>query len=672
MRNLGGLFGASLAIAVVSSCGGGDGSAGNVGTQEVLSITAASPPVGMTGLAYPGYTFAATGGTPPIKWTESGPVPPGLRISASGQVSGMPVTAGTYPVLVTGTDSSTPPLTGNASVSLVIKDSPIVLATAAPPPGTVSCTYPGFSFVASGGSPPITWAASDLPAGLTLAKNGSLSGTPASAGAFSFSVIATDSAQTPLSAPPLAAQIVINSSVLTLDSTPAPPSGAQGATYGPFAFSATGGCQPLQWSVTQGTLPPGLMLVTDGVLFGTPTVSGTFTFTVKIEDGAPSPNESSVQFTINVSPSKAVQSLGLPRVRHSATQLASGSLLIAGGATGGSSDTATATATAELYDPSANATAPTGLMMNAREAHTATLLTQGLRAGQVLITGGSAGGSSLQTAELYDPVTGRFTATGNMLSPRAYHTATLLPTGQVLIAGGTAVSVAPVLSAEVYDPATGEFAATGNMVAWHSAHAAALLANGKVLIVGGNGTEAELYDPASKAFTSTGPMVQERYSLTATTLASGQVLITGGIGSTGLPLSSAEIYDPASGEFAEIGNMAAARARHTAVLRGDGSVLIVGGSSHIHMNSPWCSFSGCPLRVLEPTASVEVYNPKTGLFATTAVLASGRDSHTATLLADGAVLIAGGEVVKVGFKGGSTRCCVVYDYLAVTASVDLD
>jgi hypothetical protein len=311
-------------------------------------------------------------------------------------------------------------------------------------------------------------------------------------------------------------------------------------------------------------------------------------------------------------------------------------------------------------------------MMNAREAHTATLLTQGLKAGQVLITGGSAGGSSLQTAELYDPVTGRFTATGNMLSPRAYHTATLLPTGKVLIAGGTAGSVAPVPSAEIYDPATGKFAGTGNMLAWHSGHAAALLANGKVLIVGGSGTEAEIYDPASKAFTLTGPMLQSRDSLTATTLHSGQVLITGGFGSTGLPLSSAEIYDPGSGEFAAIGSMAAARAQHAAVLRTDGTVLIVGGSNHIHLNSSLCRLSACPLRVLEPTASVEVYNPKTGLFATTAVLASGRDSHTATLLADGKVLVAGGEVVKVGFRGGSDRCCVIYDYLAVTASVELE
>src|SRR6516225_9937593 len=244
MRHPRRLFVASFAIAVLSSCGGGDS-----GTQtQTLTITAASPPTGTTGTAYTSYAFMASGGTPPVSWKESGPLPPGLTLSASGQLSGTPVTAGTYPFSVTGTDSSTPPLTGSASVSLVVKDSPIVLATAAPPPGTVSCTYPGFSFVASGGSPPITWAASDLPAGLTLAKNGALSGTPSSAGAFSFSLIATDSAQTPLSAPPLAAQIVINPgpSALTLYSTPAPPSGAQGATYGPFVFNATGGCQPLQ------------------------------------------------------------------------------------------------------------------------------------------------------------------------------------------------------------------------------------------------------------------------------------------------------------------------------------------------------------------------------------------------------------------------------------------
>jgi hypothetical protein len=587
-------------------------------------------------------------------------------------LSGTPTIAGTYSISVVVTDSSTPPLTGSASVSLVVNDSPIVLTTAAPPPGTASCPYPGFNFVAGGGSPPITWAASGLPAGLTLAKNGSLSGTPTDAGTFPFSVIATDSAQTPSSAPALEAVIVINPSgpVLTLDSTPAPPAAAQGTTYGPFAFSATGGCLPLQWSVTNGTLPPGLTLFSDGVVFGIPTASGTFSFMIKVEDSHPI--ERLGQFTISVSASQAVEALGTPRIWHSATRLANGFLLIAGGATGGSSDTATATATAELYDPVGNGTAPTGLMMNAREGHTATLLTQGVRAGQVLITGGSADRSSLQTAELYDPVTGRFTATGNMLSPRASHTATLLPTGKVLIVGGTDEAVAPVPSAEIYDPSTGEFAETGNMVAWHSGHAAALLANGKVLIAGGSGTEAEIYDPVANAFTLTGPMVQSRVSLTATPLPSGQVLITGGFGSSGLPLSSAELYDPASGEFAEIGNMAAARARHTAVLRGDGSVLIVGGSNHIHMNSSSCSFSGCPLRVLEPTASVEVYNPKTGLFALTAGLASGRDSHTATLLANGGVLVAGGEVVQVGFKGGSTRCCVYYDYLAVTARVELE
>ena len=117
--------------------------------------------------------------------------------------------------------------------------------------------------------------------------------------------------------------------------------------------------------------------------------------------------------------------------------------------------------------------------------------------------------------------------------------------------------------------------------------------------------------------------------------------------------------------------MAAARAQHTAVLRADGTVLILGGSNHIHLNDTMCRFAGCPLRVLEPTASVEVYDPATRLFTTTAALSTGRDSHTATLLADGGVLVAGGDVVRLGVYGGSTRCCIYYDYLGVTARGEL-
>src|SRR5215831_8448340 len=215
-----------LAIAVLSSCGGGDSGSG----PPPLSITAASPPAGTTGTAYASYTFTASGGTPPLSWTESGSLPPGLTLSASGQLSGTPTTAGTYAFSVTVTDASMSPLTVAAPVSVKINDTSIVVAPATLPAGTVTYAYAGFAFSASGGSPPYTWKASGtLPPGLVLGSDGSVSGTPTQVGTFTFSVTATDSAQPPTSSPPLAAQIVVgNFGTLTLSPTPAPPPGVVG------------------------------------------------------------------------------------------------------------------------------------------------------------------------------------------------------------------------------------------------------------------------------------------------------------------------------------------------------------------------------------------------------------------------------------------------------------
>lgn len=147
-------------------------------------------------------------------------------------------------------------------------------------------------------------------------------------------------------------------------------------------------------------------------------------------------------------------------------------------------------------------------MRTPRAAHTATLLTNG----KVLIAGGWVDiGATTATAELYDP-RGGFMPTGDMTTPRYYHTATLLPDGRVLIAGGNmrdGLALLPSNSAEIYDPSTGTFAATGNMLGDHVCQQAHLLGNGKVLVAGGYDAKggvsnAELYDPATGTFAATG------------------------------------------------------------------------------------------------------------------------------------------------------------------------
>src|SRR6266849_4095680 len=156
---------------------------------------------------------------------------------------------------------------------------------------------------------------------------------------------------------------------------------------------------------------------------------------------------------------------------------------------------------------------PSPTMRNVRFAATATLLANG----QVLIAGGVAHeGTSSATAELYDPATRGFALTGGLLTGRSRHTATLLQTGKVLIAGGIDKDGKPVRAAELYDPASGRFLATGNLLEGRYDHTATLLANGKVLITGGGTTTlgvtnidtAELYDPASGTFSQTGTVTR--------------------------------------------------------------------------------------------------------------------------------------------------------------------
>jgi hypothetical protein len=153
-----------------------------------------------------------------------------------------------------------------------------------------------------------------------------------------------------------------------------------------------------------------------------------------------------------------------PPTYHSATSLANGSVLIAGGP-GGVSNALTALLVPQLYDPASGQFTTTGSMSATRYNHTATLLADG----KVLIAGGDgSSGETLDSAELYDPATGRFSLTGSMITGRSQHTATLLADGKVLIAGGFGSSGDALAAAELYDPASGRFSLTGSMITGRS------------------------------------------------------------------------------------------------------------------------------------------------------------------------------------------------------------
>src|SRR5579862_1499667 len=321
----------------------------------------------------------------------------------------------------------------------------------------------------------------------------------------------------------------------------------------------------------------------------------------------------------------------IERAAHTVTLLANGKVLITGGFN--STDNL---ATAELYDPTTGAFTSTGTMTTARSSHTATLLAQGPAAsnGKVLITGGSNGGFPLATAELFDPVTRTFTATGAMSELRLEHTATLLANGKVLLACGTADNVA-----ELFDPSTGTFTPTtgGMLTPGRWGCTATLLNDGTVLITGGRDDEnvfsggpintAEQFNPATGTFTATGPMTQFRYGHTATLLNNGKVLLAGG--TNGNSLQDAELFDPTTQTFSPTGLMNSPRANHTATLLNDGTVLVAGGDNSTTLSGG--------------IATADVFDTATDMFMPTGSMETARFFHTATLLNNGQVLITGGQ-----------------------------
>jgi len=338
-----------------------------------------------------------------------------------------------------------------------------------------------------------------------------------------------------------------------------------------------------------------------------------------------------------------------PRALHSATLLRDGKVLICGG-------TATANiggvlSSAEIYDPATQTFTLTGSMTAARQGHTATMLPDGT----VLIAGGSENigfRSELASAEIYDPTSGSFRATGSMMTPREGHTATLLRNGKVLVAGGSANGTTTTASAEVYDYKTGRFTAIAPMGVPRETHTATLLRNGKVLIAGGGRggmpggyiayDTAELFDPANNTFhTLPAHMTVDRVALAAALLDDGRVLLAGGKSGkiSGpfhganlfyfTPLETAEVFDPETSAFHAVGSMQTAHYLGVACKLKNGTVLITGG---------WTATGG----IIGGVRTAELFDPARNIFSGGSDLHIARLNQSATLLPSGDVLIAGG------------------------------
>jgi hypothetical protein len=292
---------------------------------------------------------------------------------------------------------------------------------------------------------------------------------------------------------------------------------------------------------------------------------------------------------------------------------------------------------------------PATSMLEPRSGQTATLLPDG----KVLIAGGMRRNQDFyKSAELYDPATGKFQPTGEMAERRVGHIAVLLRSGKVLIAGGW-VGHVTTDSAELYDPATGKFAAIAKLTARRGEPRATMLANGDVLITGGDDHDgpsghlasAELFRAATLSFHATGVMHHARVAHTATLLNDGKVLIAGGHGES--LTASAELYDPKTETFSETGSLLTARCKHTAGLLPDGRVLIAAGSNEL-------GWSG-------NLNSAEVYDPHTGKFAPTSSMNDSRFKlpQEAEQLQDGKLLVAGGSKEAEIFDPESGKFFVV-------------
>lgn len=296
---------------------------------EALSVTTTSLSDGINGTAYSA-TLSAFGGVYPYTWSiSSGSLPTGLSLNAStGEISGTPTASGTFSFTVKVTDNNSP-TKSTATRSLSIKISSVNITNTSLKSWTQGVEYgntPAETLAATGGTAPYTWSVSsgNFPTGLTLvAGTGAITGIPTASGIFTFTVMVTDSAGTPATATK-EFTITINPSPSILTSSF--PSGMIGTAYSQ-TISLAGGTSPITWSVSSGSLPPGLSLNSGtGVISGTLTAIGTYSFTIKATDstGASTTKALSIQVSSEMVITTATLSDAIKDTQYSAALAATG------------------------------------------------------------------------------------------------------------------------------------------------------------------------------------------------------------------------------------------------------------------------------------------------------------------------------------------------------------
>jgi hypothetical protein len=273
-----------------------------------VSLACVNLPGGTVGVSY-SQNLTASGGYGAGTYTfalTAGSLPPGLQLNAVGAIYGIPTAVGGYgfTVQVTSHSNVNPSVTASCAFSIIISPAPVTVTTSSLPAGTVGVPY-SQPLAATGGLPPYTWqlTGGSLPGGLTLASYGTISGTPTTAGTFTFQVTVTDSQQNTASG---SVSIKINPA-LTITTTSLP-GGTVGTSYTATTLAATGGTPPYTWSVVSGALPTGLSLSSAGVITGTPTAAGTFSFTLQVTDSVQATATETYSVTVVASLSITTQS----------------------------------------------------------------------------------------------------------------------------------------------------------------------------------------------------------------------------------------------------------------------------------------------------------------------------------------------------------------------------